>query len=418
MNKKILTIILIICLIFSINTTVFAQNDTVEDWTASVVRIVSYDSNGDPYATGSAFPIGTKEPVQYFITNSHVVTVNGVLAKIQILRSKDDLVDAKTVIDLPLSDIAVVKASSPLYGYEPFVLCEDENVTVGDPSYALGFPGASITDDFFDSYSSDVSITKGIISKKTESDGIRVFQTDTPVSSGNSGGPLLNEDYQVIGINSFVMPNAGMDINGSVYINYVTDLLISRGIKYLSSEDVKSNTSSDNGAASDANSASDAATIQQSPTPAPVTPTPATPVPLAPKSEPKSNNMLIIVIVAAVLLLVIIGVIIMLMRKKPVSAGLIMGSNLVMPFEVTGEPVVIGRDAAVCQIVDNGEKISRQHCSVSFVEGGFMLTDLSSNGTFLADGTQLQKGQAHRLNHGDSFYLADGTHSYQLSNKQ
>ena len=56
----------------------------------------------------------------------------------------------------------------------------------------------------------DPSVTQGIVSAldRTSADGVRalkgLIQTDTPISSGNSGGPLINSLGQVLGLVTFV----------------------------------------------------------------------------------------------------------------------------------------------------------------------------------------------------------------------
>lgn len=74
-------------------------------------------------------------------------------------------------------------------------------------------------------------------------------------------------------------------------------------------------------------------------------------------------------------------------------------------------PIFIGRDPSVCHLVFEKEEkgISRTHCSVRYDSNSkcFFLEDLSSYGTFLANGTHLTKGMQHILKPGERFYLAD-----------
>ncbi|MDR1571437.1 MAG: VWA domain-containing protein [Clostridiales Family XIII bacterium] len=76
-----------------------------------------------------------------------------------------------------------------------------------------------------------------------------------------------------------------------------------------------------------------------------------------------------------------------------------------------GEIVHIGRDAALSNIVltENAEKVSRRHCAVSYVAAGdcYYVTDLSQNGTFLADMSRLPENTRVALNRGTTLCLAD-----------
>lgn len=84
--------------------------------------------------------------------------------------------------------------------------------------------------------------------------------------------------------------------------------------------------------------------------------------------------------------------------------------------KLSNYPISIGRDPSSCQLVyDKDLKgISRTHCSISYNENAnqFTLIDLSSYGTFLADGSRLTKGNSCILNSGDRFYIADNQNMF------
>ena len=53
------------------------------------------------------------------------------------------------------------------------------------------------------------TLTKGIVSSKDRAaGGQKYIQTDAAINSGNSGGPLLNDDGAVVGINSYKFSNS------------------------------------------------------------------------------------------------------------------------------------------------------------------------------------------------------------------
>ena len=97
----------------------------------------------------------------------------------------------------PDLDIAVLQASSPPAGLQPAVLGNPGSVRVGSEAYVVGNP--------FGLYG---SMSTGVVSALGRSftlpDGGRtltgLIQVDAAVNPGNSGGPLLNRDGQVIGI--------------------------------------------------------------------------------------------------------------------------------------------------------------------------------------------------------------------------
>jgi S1-C subfamily serine protease len=104
---------------------------------------------------------------------------------------------ATIVAQQPEHDIAVLQAATPPNPIIPAVLGNPGAVRIGDEAYAVGNP-----------FGLAGSISAGVISArdrsfKVESTGRTIkglFQIDAAVNPGNSGGPLLNRDGQVIGI--------------------------------------------------------------------------------------------------------------------------------------------------------------------------------------------------------------------------
>ncbi|MCL2136725.1 MAG: FHA domain-containing protein [Coriobacteriia bacterium] len=84
-----------------------------------------------------------------------------------------------------------------------------------------------------------------------------------------------------------------------------------------------------------------------------------------------------------------------------------------------GEALIFGRDAVLSHLVidQNAEKVSRKHCEVEFLTDGanWQVTDYSTNGTFLADGTRLEKNKPIRLPSGTEIYLGTKKNRFLLS---
>lgn len=148
------------------------------------------------YAVGSGFII---DPTGYIITNNHVIAnAARVIVK---LDSGEELPATIVGTDLE-TDIAVLKVSfdRPL----PFVkLGDSDKAEVGDWVLALGSP-----------FGLDKTVTAGIISQKGRetpySTAFQKFiQTDAAINQGNSGGPLVNMDGEVIGVNSQIATSGG-----------------------------------------------------------------------------------------------------------------------------------------------------------------------------------------------------------------
>ena len=139
----------------------------------------------------------------YIVTNNHVVTGE---TSVEIDFADGTKVFGKVVGTDSYSDLAVIKVDVPAAELHPLPLGDSDTLQVGQTVIAIGNPfGLSGT------------MTTGIISalgrslpSTTTANGggyfsnADVIQTDTALNPGNSGGPLLNLNGQVIGINSAI----------------------------------------------------------------------------------------------------------------------------------------------------------------------------------------------------------------------
>ncbi|MBI2177152.1 MAG: trypsin-like peptidase domain-containing protein [Candidatus Tectomicrobia bacterium] len=163
------------------------------------------------FATGSGVVI---DPQGYILTNNHVVSD----AEALIVRLSDNSPHRATVVGAdPYTDLALLKidAGRPLAVAK---LGNSDLVKVGQWSIAVGDP-FGITRTF----------TVGVVSGIGRS-GVGVaryeyfIQTDAAINRGNSGGPLLNIDGEVIGINTAI-PSPGSGLGFSIPINMAKDVI-------------------------------------------------------------------------------------------------------------------------------------------------------------------------------------------------
>jgi serine protease Do len=134
-------------------------------------------------------------PDGYVMTNAHVVddadTIYVTLTDKRELKAKLIGYDERT-------DVAIVKVSATNL---PAVTIGDSNkVRVGEWVVAIGSP-----------FGLDNTVTAGIVSSKSRDTGdyLPFIQTDVAVNPGNSGGPLINMQGEVIGINSQIYSRTG-----------------------------------------------------------------------------------------------------------------------------------------------------------------------------------------------------------------
>lgn len=153
--------------------------------------------------------------------------------KVYVYANRDMGVEA-TIHDSVQSqtmDFVALKLADKIYDRKPLVLGDSSIMKQQDIVYALGFPSDSIENKEFNT-KADVSVVDGTISKVTTRDKADVFEHTAPLNGGNSGGPLLNNLNEVVGINTFVVGNDLGNKSYTVQINALKSGLDTFGISY------------------------------------------------------------------------------------------------------------------------------------------------------------------------------------------
>ena len=170
---------------------------------------------------GSGFVI---DKAGYIVTNYHVVAG---ARSIRVSFSNSESMKARIVGKDLSTDVALLKVEASSRALQPLEFGNSETVQVGDQVAAIGNP-----------LGYDRSISAGIVSALQRSlravDGSpidRVIQTDALLNKGNSGGPLLNAQGKVIGVNAAVGMNWGgtprnTGIGFAIPINTVRDVIV------------------------------------------------------------------------------------------------------------------------------------------------------------------------------------------------
>jgi serine protease Do len=163
-------------------------------------------------AYGSAFFISKDG---YLVTNHHVIED---ASKITITLNDRRELDAKLVGSDERTDVALLKVDG---GSFPALRTGDINqLKVGQPVLAIGSP-----------FGFDYSASAGIVSAKSRNmlgeNSVPFIQTDVALNPGNSGGPLFNQNGEVVGVNSRIFSGTGgyMGLSFSIPIDVVNDVV-------------------------------------------------------------------------------------------------------------------------------------------------------------------------------------------------
>jgi len=192
--------------------------------------LVKQEGTPMPLATGSGFVIDT---AGHIVTNAHVVAEADA---VQVTFSDGSVMDAQIKGLDQYSDLAVIKVDVPPDRLAPLELGDSDVIQVGQRVVAIGNP-----------FGLDGTMTVGVISALgrtlptmvLQSGGSfsnpEIVQTDAAINPGNSGGPLLDTRGRVIGVNTAIRSQTGVNsgIGFAVPVNTVKRIvpsLIEKGI--------------------------------------------------------------------------------------------------------------------------------------------------------------------------------------------
>ncbi len=358
-----------------------------------MIRTGAPDDDGTMnYWQGTGFFVGPQgEDPQYIVTNCHVVEEFILAGKalgggeLHAVFDKDSEQEAYLVDYDAEKDVALLKLEKATDLREPLLLREPEEAMLGSEVYAVGYPlAADITIQAVTSFSKDdATVTTGSVSRfLTESGtGRRLIQTDTAMSGGNSGGPLVDGSGAVLGINT-AASNLDQNLFYAVSISEILPILDRNSIPYALYE-----------------------------------------------AGTGSNLALYGGIAAAVVVIAVVLVLVLRKKKAPAPAAEepkeAQGTPVLRStapqhagqvVQLHHQPVQIGRDAAVCRLVyqEGTPGVSARHCQIYFDqrEGVFVVTDLGSTyGTFLADGQRLTPDTPVKLPPKSAIYLGEAANT-------
>ena len=411
-----LTVIMLASLLMlglSMGIEAYAENDKVEDAQNSVVRVFT------TYGIGSGFAVGEKnEDVEYIVTNYHVVEgyLNDTYVTVTDINGG---IKADVIYYDEDNDFAILKLEEELTNRKPIALLSPKELHKSQSIYCIGFPGLSdaVADNTtYDSRIKDMTITNGTVSNNEYvSEGTTYILSDAKINGGNSGGPMVDEYGQAVGINTATIRDSSNgdfsnNMTLAVSMDYVMDALDDLDITYIKGS--------------------------------------------ADGTTGNSTQLIIIIAIAvAVIAAAVIIIVVVVNNNKKASTSSTYnqgnggnggysnpnnGATTVITSQTAQRRLVVtcergplkgqrvssyssirvGRNPSACQLAfpDTTPGVSKMHCELSLTPGGAVVSDLGSTyGTYLSDGKKLMPGE--RRNIGNDGIILVGSDKVILSVK-
>ena len=174
------------------NKFISATNNSIE----SVVTVYTYGGNRS-YPNNSIGSGVIFSEDGYIVTNTHIISGNKFI-KVKLYNGEE--YDANLIGADVNADIAVLKINANTL-LKPINVSNSDELKIGDKVLAIGNP-----------YGIGISVSSGIISATGRDYGnpyLELIQTDAAINPGNSGGALINENGNLIGINTKIFSRTG-----------------------------------------------------------------------------------------------------------------------------------------------------------------------------------------------------------------
>ena len=356
---------------------------------------VGFDSYGNVAnaVVGSGFAVGQRGSApEYFVTNWHVASAyipdinyafdsnhvriwimldNFTLSDVTGLPSEATSVECSVVriAESGYPDYAILRAARPVTECRPLAIRSSESVKQGETVVALGCP-AVLDAQSLSVGSKNITSTTGTVARHmvmASAGNTNAIVHNANISGGNSGGPLIDENGNVIGLNTYSIVDS---YSCAIYSDYVMQALNELGIPYMSA----------------------------------------------------GSSISIVTIAAAVVAVAAVAVAIyfLLRNRKSTEKPPVIEERPPMPptvpasfrvqlpdgriIPVPAGKVAVGRDPS-CQIrlPESAAAVSRRHCTLESNGEFLILVDEGSrNGTFI-HGKRVPAGTKVALKHGSSF---------------
>lgn len=193
--------------------------DTINSKRNSIFAIMAEKTDEATKEKGSGLGTGFLIGDNQILTNAHVVDGS---TKIVVKTENSEVYDAEVVHSDTKIDVAVIKIKDwekfiAENNITPLSFAASSDINPLDKVYALGNPWGLL-----------FSVSEGVVShpiRKMDAIAKFLIQTDAHVFQGNSGGPLLNESGEVIGMNSLMLSREGGSYGFALHADIIKKVL-------------------------------------------------------------------------------------------------------------------------------------------------------------------------------------------------
>ncbi len=210
-TKSLLIIITAILMLVGVATTAQTPQQIAKKALDATVLLVMEDADGHPLGLGSGFFVRKG----LVATNLHVVEDAAKGYAKRVGQETKYAIEGITARD-DGNDLVIIKVSA--FDVPALTLGDSDGVQVGESVYAVGNPRGL-----------DGTFSQGVISSIREVKTRKRLQFTAPISPGSSGGPILNEVGEVIGVTVATFAS-GQNLNFAIPSNYLKALVVRSGV--------------------------------------------------------------------------------------------------------------------------------------------------------------------------------------------
>ncbi|MEE1002714.1 MAG: FHA domain-containing protein [Acutalibacteraceae bacterium] len=258
--KRCCIAVIMIAVLMQIQTVAFAEEPDIESAKNGILEIYTglTDSDGNFYKlkNSTGFLVANGDDGAFIVTNNHSInaTSKEKAALIKQHKSlgqsygmsslsyrvvvKGDVTEEVTLLsNSKVEDFCILQADKVINEKTAIPLGDSDKIAENDTVFSLGFSEYASELDYTYFDASDVISYSGYVTQKENMiSDVAYIQHSSMVDEGTSGGPLVNSEGYVIGINNVEFNEEGISSYYSLPINSVKEILDNRGIFYVSDD--------------------------------------------------------------------------------------------------------------------------------------------------------------------------------------